>query len=79
MSRKNSTGLRPAAAGSTILMGALSASLIGGTAHAAEAAAANAATQLGDERQIVVTGPVSPLGVDIKWSLILERKAGDQK
>ncbi|WP_298023188.1 TonB-dependent siderophore receptor [uncultured Parasphingopyxis sp.] len=56
MSRKNSTGLRPAAAGSTILMGALSASLIGGTAHAAEAAAANAATQLGDERQIVVTG-----------------------
>ena len=23
-------------------------------------------------RQIVVTGPVSPLGVDIKWSLILE-------
>ncbi len=30
-------------------------------------------------RQIVVTGPVSPLGVDIKWSLILERKAGDQR
>lgn len=54
MSRSTHAGLRPAAAGSTILMGALSASLFAGTAHAADAAADAAAP--GDDRQIVVTG-----------------------